>query len=263
LIFCFMQISAFSRDNLSSSILEEGKLLFRLEKASWYATDFFLENFKDKRDSIGGYLSYQNKDKVVSIFLNRYDSTKVLVRFTFDFIPKQTPLLIDLENKNQSNEEIELIKIRKDALNRINSNTDGFFKFYKYTSMNPIPIINENGSRVFVLTGPQRNGDVLIGNDYVLTYNTKNEFEKKEKLHNSLVPIPYKMQDKSAVMTMHSHILSDYITSTDICTLLLYKDYVDWKSHIVMSAKYVSLLNLETESLEIMTKEDYEKTIKK
>ena len=42
----------------SEAILQEGKLLYRLEKAAWYSTDHFLANFQDKRNSIGGYLSY-------------------------------------------------------------------------------------------------------------------------------------------------------------------------------------------------------------
>jgi len=259
LFFCFINFSAFSNDKTGSSILEEGKLLFRSEKASWYATDFFLENFKDKRDSIGGYLSYANNDKVISIFLNRFDSTKILVRLTFDSIPKQLPISIDFNNKIPTALELDLIKIRRDALSRVNKNPDGFFKFYKYTSMNPIPIINENGNRVFILTAPQNNGNVLLGNDYLLTYDSNKDFVKKEKLHNSLIPIPFKLKDKSALKTMHSHILSDYITSTDICTLLLYKDFVEWKSHIVISANFVSIFNLDSETLEIMSIEEYEK----
>lgn len=244
----------------SSSILEEGKLLYRLEKASWFATDFFLEHIKDKRDSIGGYLSYINNDnKVISIFYSRYDSSRILARLTFDSIPKKQPIYMDLENSKPTNNEFDLITIRQDAIRRINSNKDTFFRFYKNTSLNPIPLIYKNSKRVFILTGPQNSGYVLIGNDYLLTYNSNNEFKGKERLHNSLVSIPYKMQEKSAIMTMHSHILSDYITSTDICTLLLYRDYVDWKSHIVMTSNYVSILNLETESLVIMKKDDYER----
>lgn len=35
-----------------SKILEEGKLLFRLEKDSWYGTDYFLENFPIKKTQL-------------------------------------------------------------------------------------------------------------------------------------------------------------------------------------------------------------------
>lgn len=250
--------NAFSIDN-TSLILEEGKLLFRLEKASWYATDFFLEYLKDKRDSIGGYLSYSSNDKIISIFYSRFDSSRILVRLTFDSIPKNKPIYMDFENPNPTNIEKDLIIIRKEALRRINLNTDSFFRFYRNTSFNPIPLIDKTGKRVFILTGPQNSGYVLIGNDYVLYYNSNNEFINKIRLHNSLISIPYKMQDKSAIMTMHSHILSEFITSTDICTLLLYKDFVDWKSHMVMTSNYVSILNLESETLQIMTKEEYDK----
>lgn len=61
---------------------------------------------------------------------------------------------------------------------------------------------------------------------------------------------------------MHSHILSDCISSTDISTLLLYKDYVEWKTHYVFSKKYVSIFDLKNESLLIMKSKDFNKIVK-
>ncbi len=52
---------------------------------------------------------------------------------------------------------------------------------------------------------------------------------------------------------MHSHVISDLINPTDICTLLLYKEFVDWKTHYVMSKKFVSIFDLEKETLSVIT----------
>lgn len=74
LLFILSNAFAHSQNKKSEKILNEGKLLFRLEKGSWYGTDDFLARFKNKRDSIGGYLSYQNSEnKINTIFFSRYD----------------------------------------------------------------------------------------------------------------------------------------------------------------------------------------------
>lgn len=253
---------SYSQNKKTEKILNEGKLLFRLEKGSWYGTDDMLARFSSKKDSIGGYLSYENgRNKINTIFFSRFDSNKILVRYEFDSLPKTKPIKIDSTNHLASDLEKSLIKIRQDARERAYSNEDKFFSFYEKTALNFIPVINENGRNVFVLTGPQISGVVLIGNDYKLEYNKKNEFVKKMKIHNSILQFPYKSENKEnpTVSTYHSHVVTEYISSTDICTLLLYKDYVEWKQHIVMSKKEVSIFDLEKESLFTMKRKDWEK----
>jgi hypothetical protein len=249
-ILVFVQIYAYSDENDEKAVLEEGKLLCRLEKASWYATDYIQANLKGKSDSLGGYLSYQNdENKIITIFYSRYDLNYILVRMLFDFNPKKEPLLIDIQNHSILKAEIDLISIRQDAMKQVFTDTTKFFKFYENTSFNLIPLINEKGKRVFILTGPQNSGEIIIGNDYLLTYNSKNEFENKVKLHNSLLKFPFKPKELNSIMGVHNHILYDGFTSTDICTLLLYKDFVSWKYHAVMFGKYVSYFDLENETI--------------
>ena len=253
---------AYSQNKETEKILNEGKLLFRLEKGSWYGTDDMLARFKTKKDSIGGYLSYENEEnKINTIFFSRFDSNKILVRYEFNSLPKTKPIKIDSTNHIASDLEKSLIKIRQDAKDRAYSNEDKFFSFYENTALNFIPVINENGRNVFVLTGPQVSGVVLIGNDYKLDYNKKDEFVKKMKIHNSILQFPYTSENKEnpTVSTYHSHVVTEYISSTDICTLLLYKNYVEWNQHIVMSEKEVSIFDLEKESLFTMKRKAWEK----
>ncbi|WP_299184698.1 hypothetical protein [uncultured Aquimarina sp.] len=255
-------IFAYSQNKETEKILNEGKLLFRLEKGSWYGTEDMLARFKTKKDSIGGYLSYENKEnKIKTIFFSRFDSNKILVQYEFDSLPKTKPIKIDSTNHIASHLEKGLIKIRQDAKDRAYSNEDKFFSFYENTALNFIPVINENGRNVFVLTGPQVSGVVLIGNDYKLEYNKKDEFVKKMKIHNSILQFPYKSDDPENKLesTFQSLVLSEYINSTDICTLLLYKDYVEWEQHYAMSKKYVSIFDLEKENLLIITKKAWDK----
>lgn len=248
----------------SDKILKEGQLLYRLEKASWYGTDYFLDKFPNKRDLIGGYLSYEeDNNRIYTIFFERNFTDHVLARFEFDSLPKQNPFTIDTIKIIANQKETDLIKIRKDALDKINTNTDKFFSFYKNTSYNIIPVITPTERKVYSITGPKTEGVVLIGNDYLFKYDSNNNFKSKGKIHNSIIQLPAKMDsDKNAIATMHSHVISETIEPTDICTLLLYKDFVEWKQHYVISSKYVSIFDLEKELLVIMKKKDWEKMSK-
>jgi hypothetical protein len=227
-ITAVFMVTTLSFGQNQNEVLEEGKLLYKLEKASWYGTDLFLEILSHKKDNIGGYLSYINeKNQVTNIFFERDNPFRIVVRFVFEELPQKNPIIIDTLNHVATTVEKDLITIRQNAIKELSENKDDFFSFYKNTNPNPIPLIHKGKRQVFILTGPTVSDVVIIGNDYLLTYNKKNKLVKKEKIHNSLLEYPYKTEGP----TYHSHVLSDLITSTDICTLLLYKDYVEWKQH--------------------------------
>lgn len=239
----------------SDQILAEGKTLFYLEKASWYGTDYYLANFPDQRDKIGGYLSYVQDNKVVNIFYSRFDRQEILARMYFAANPDQTPIEVDTLNHTATPHEVELITLRHDALDRVSTNEDGFFSYYENTSFNTIPLITGKTKKVYIITAPRNSGVVLLGNDYLLEYNGKLKLKSKTKIHNSLIELPIMNDgDNKAISAMHSHVNSKYIDATDICTLLLYKDYVSWEQHIVISKKQVSLFNLKTETLTVISR---------
>jgi hypothetical protein len=254
--------ASFSQNKETERILEEGKLLFRLEKGSWYGTDDMLARFETKKDSVGGYLSYEtDNSQINTIFFSKFESDKILVRYSFDSLPKVKPIKIDTTNNIASELEKNLILIRQDAKDRASSNEDEFFTYYENTALNFIPVIKGNERNVFVLTGSQVSDLVLIGNDYKLSYDKKNKFDKKMKIHNSILQFPYNSGDKENKMveTFHSHIVTEYISSTDICTLLLYKNYVEWNKHIVMNKKEVSIFDMEKETLFTMKRKAWER----
>lgn len=255
-------LNSSSQNKEAQEILDEGKLLFRLEKGSWYGTDDMLQRFKSKKDSVGGYLSYESANNgITTIFFSRFDHEKILIRYQFDSLPQPQPVYIDTLNNKATILEKDLVTLRQDAKEKVYVNEDDFFRFYRSTSFNIIPLIKNKERKVFILTGPKVPDVVLIGNDYRLTYNDNNEFVKKEKLHNSLLQFEYKSKNKNntTLTTFHSHVTTRYISSTDICTLLLYKDYVEWNQHIVMSESDVSIFNLDKESLLTLSRKAWEK----
>jgi hypothetical protein len=80
-----MTLSVFGQKNPTEEaqpIVAEGKLLYRLEMASWYGTDLFLENYK-KRENIGGYFSYSDNDISNCIFFSKSDNPKVIGTISF------------------------------------------------------------------------------------------------------------------------------------------------------------------------------------
>jgi len=259
-IFLLSNSFVFSQAKVAEAILNEGKLLYRLELGSWYGTDNLMSKLTTKKDSIGGYLSYVNlENRINTIFFSSTNPNYILVRYEFDSLPQPEPLKIDISNHGATDLEKDLISLRLDAVARATANKDKFFSFYENTSLNFIPIINENERAVFVLTGPQNTDAILLGNDYKLFYNKKNKFVKNENIHNTLIVLPTDNEENTVVTSMHSHVLSDYISSTDVCTLLLYKNYASWTQHIVVSANNVSIFDMEKETLFIMTADAWEK----
>ena len=176
-------------------------------------------------------------------------------------MPKPNPIQIDTLSSIATALEKDLIQIRQDALEKITSNADNFFKFYKNISLNPIPIIRDNDRKVYVISGTSVNGIVPLGNDYLFRYNNKNSFISKEKIHNSLIQLQTKSDSTNnpILVTMHSHVISECIDPTDICTLLLYKDFVDWNQHYVISKKFVSIFEMKKETLTIITRKAWDK----
>ena len=235
-------------------IVAEGKLLYRSEMASWYGTDLFLENYKD-RASIGGYFSYSDNGNAKCVFFSKADHPKVIGTISFDSTYNTKTAAIDLNERDFTLNESELYSIRKAALSTLNS--DKLFKTYKNTNLNLIPIINGDQKKVYVLTGPEQNGVVIFGNDYLLTFDKDNNLATKRQLHKNIIPINYGGKQeggKEIEGTMHSHLpeTGDFITATDICTLMLYEKFTGWKQHNVVSKNYLNIWNCLTDQLTVI-----------
>lgn len=240
-----------------AKILEEGILMYKLEKASWYSTDHFLENFREKTTLAGGYVSYQSdKNSYKTIFYSKTKPYQVLATYSYDSLPTVDGLSVDGNQKPASDKETALITIREAAMEDLSNNSKNFYTFYKNTSPNLIPLIAGKEKKVIILTGPQTSGKVIIGNDYLLTFNKKNRLVKREKIHNSMLEFPYNPEDakREGTDSFHSHIVTSYISSTDICTLLLYQEFANINQHYVISKKHVSIFNLAEVKLSIISR---------
>jgi len=243
----------------TDAIVAEGKRLYRSERASWHGTDLFLEKFKEQRNNIGGYLSYESQGASKCIFYSKEETPTVLATISFDssFAPETAQ--IDNSPRKLTAFEQDLASLRMKAVEVINKDT--LFQSYKNTSFNLIPLISGEERKVYVLTGPKVGGVVILGNDYLMNFDKANNLTGKRQLHRNIIPVAYGKQDKEVFGTMHSHLpeTGDFITATDICTLMLYGKTAGWKQHIVISERYISIWNCETNQLVTLTREAWER----
>lgn len=240
-------------------IVAEGKLLYKSEMASWYGTDLFLEKYPN-RQNIGGYFSYSENDVAKCVFFSRSEQPQVIGTISFDSTYDIKTANADLTERRFTAFENQLYQIRKAALAEISS--DEMFKTYENSNLNLIPLINGGDRKVYVLTGPKQNGVVLIGNDYLLTFDNDGKLLTKKQLHQSLIPIYYGGEDtKQVVGAMHTHLpeTGDFMTATDICTLMLYAKFAGWKTHNVVSKNYLNIWNCETNQLTVIPMDTIDK----
>ena len=124
--------------------------------------------------------------------------------------------------------------------------------------LNLVPIIEKDIKRVYVLTGTNLHGVVIFGNDYLMALDENNKITSAKPLHKNIIPVYLKSDSgKTQTETFHIHLspTDEFITATDICTLMLYEKLTTWETHFVRSKKYISIWNCKTNQLVIMTNE--------
>lgn len=240
---------------LAKEIEEEGKYLYRLELAAWYGSDIFKENYDGER-AIGGYFTYIDSKTPKCLFFSKDEQPKVIGLVSFGDIKLIETATIDFKVRDFKRDEKDLFSIRQKALEEIKQ--DSLFKSFTNANLNLIPTIDKDDRKVYVLTAPSIEGVVLFGNDYLLRFDADNKVIDRKEIHRDLIPVEFEEARDS--MTFHTHKLGTdhFISPTDVCTLMLYAKFAGWKRHYVASEKYVSIWNCETESLRIVTKEQFD-----
>jgi hypothetical protein len=247
-------------DFITDSIVNEGKALYRSEWASWYGTDIFLAKCPDKKSLSGGYLSYETADSLVNIFFSKGDAPNVFATISFgkDFDSKNYKL--DTGTRKFTPVENALFSIRTAALKRALS--DSAFKRFKNTGINLVPIIQKDVKKVYILTSPEMNNMVVLGNDYLVNFDSEDQVTAFKKLHKNIQFLSTKADSgKTADVAMHTHLpeSGDFITATDICTLMLYEKFTTWKQHYVISKNDISIWDCKKNQLFIMTMEAWKR----
>jgi len=260
LFFALVTFDGVAQAELEQKIVTEAKKLYKSEMASWYGTDIFMAKFQDKRARARGYFSYSDKKRSTCVFFSDDQPRKILASFTFDSTYNINTAIVDGVEREMNSLEADLVSIRTVALEE-HQKDRALFKSYQKMNPNFIPLSDEYGKRVYILTGPQDNGIVVFGNDYLLSFDDQNNLTDKKQLHANLIVVESKGRDDKVLITsMHSHLptTGDFITPTDICTLMLYCPYTQWKQHVVMSKNFVSIWTCQ-KGLAVMPRESWDK----
>lgn len=254
-----MSIALYGQSNEEKETVKEGNMLYRSEMASWYGTDIFLEKFKDKQKNTGGYFSYIDQNRAVCVFFSNAQTPQIIATFTFDSTYNVNTAIINSQEREMTKHEVDLLKIREVALTRLS--TDKYFEFYQDMNPNVIPVVDDKGKRVYILTASKKAGIVVFGNDYLLTFTNDNNFKSQKRLHNNIITLEYEEDNSDARWSMHTHTkeTGDLITATDICTLMLYEKYANWGQHYVISDKRVSLWDCKKDELVIITRKAWDR----
>ena len=242
---------------IADSITTEGKILFKSEWASWYGTDIFLAKCQNKTSIIAGYISYDTGKGLNNVFFSKGDKPKVIGTTTFQYGYNPNNFNLDTVERDFTEKEKQLFIIRKATIDRINRDT--LFKHYNNTNLNPVPIINNGVKKVYVLTGTNQNGVVIFGNDYLINFGNNDAIDKVSRLHKNIIVMNFGKNsadsNKAVLASIHTHLPSsgNFITATDVCTLMLYEKFTGWPQHIVVSKNYVSLWDCKKNELLILT----------
>jgi hypothetical protein len=244
----------------------EGKKLYRSEMASWYGTNIFMKELKRFRYPQKGYFSYEDSIGVTCVFFSNELNARVIASITFDPTFNVRTARRDTTLRAFTPKEQVLYEIRQKAQDIVN--TDSLFEKFDQTSFNLIPIVEGNIRKVYILTAPGKEDIVLFGNDYLLTYDENNNITGKQKLHTNLIAVTFNTKpdpQNPEIGSIHNHLPgnSEFITATDICTLMLYERFTHWKLHYVISKNYASIWNSETNQLVLMTYSAWDKMNKK
>ncbi len=250
----FLAFPAFSQEvplQVRDSILKEADILYKSEQASWYGTDIFMQEYKGNKNNITGYFSYSMGDDQVCVFYDNAETPNIIGTIKF---PQKGDVLYDSAQRSFSALEKEYYHLRIAAYAEINNDTT-LFRSYKGTNLNLIPIIDDTSRRVYVITGTAKPDVVFLGNDYLLYYTINNKLISKKAIHQGLIPVSYSDPGaKDEMGAVHNHLpeTGHFITATDICTIRLYQKIAKWKQHMVISEKYMSIWNCESNHLLIV-----------
>jgi len=202
------------------SIIKEADLLYKYEKSAWVATDLVFQDPAIK-DSVGEYLTYQDKDEIKTIFVDK-ERENCIAEYIFKKSFDQ-PDNITTGERALTDEEINLLEIRTKILEQL---SDQKYKVNMYEGFSLNPIIMPEGSKykLYLLTGTSQPNIIPFGNDYLFEADRTGKIKSFTKFHSTLIAVEtIGPNGEKVIMPVHTHLrTTPLITATDICTFRLY-----------------------------------------
>jgi len=205
------------------SILAEGNLLYKYEKAAWISTDLARENPIIK-EGFKRYFTYEEQGQIKVIFFSdNFQSCIAEYVFENNF---DKPGLIKIEKRELSEKEKTLFDVRHKIIDDVGENK------YDITipqGYGPNLILLPFGKKykLYIIMGTSQDKIIPFGNDYLFISDKNGKIESWKKFHSGIIPTKIDGGGKGKVKGLgHSHLkTTPLITATDICTFMLYAPF--------------------------------------
>jgi len=156
------------------SILIEGNLLYRYEKAAWISNELAFKNPTVKAE-FHDYLTYEEQGEIRTIILEEKLQT-CIAEYAFENNFDQ-PKSVKIGKRELSDKEKKLIAVREKILKKI------YDKEYEVTvpirgyNLNFILLPFVDKFKLYIITGTTEPNVVPFGNDYIFIANENGEIE--------------------------------------------------------------------------------------
>lgn len=233
------------------SVLAEGTLLYKYEKAAWISTDLAMENETVKND-YAGFFVYQEQGGIRVIILGE-KTENCIAEYSFesDF---SKPKSVKTENRELSNQEKKLLEVRDKIKEGISD------KKYEVTipdgySPNFILLPFAAKYKLYIIMGTSQRDVIPFGNDYLFIADQNGNIENWQKFHSRLIPGYTTFEGDKVTELTHSHLrTTPMITATDICTFMLYAPLYDIDAFSVYSPALGKYMKYSLKDNEITVK---------
>ena len=246
-----IEISEIELKKQLDSVLAEGYLLYRYEKAAWISTDLAMENRTVKKDYTGFFV-YEEQEEIRVIILGK-KSQICIAEYSFesDF---SKPKLERIESRELSNKEKKLLEVRTKILENVADKKYGVTVPDGY-SLNLILLPFDEKYKLYIITGTSQSDVIPFGNDYLFIANKNGKIENWQKFHSRLIPGYTKMDGNKVTELTHSHLkTTPLMTATDICTFMLYAPLYDIDAFSVYSPAIGKYMKYSLKDNEITVK---------
>jgi len=231
------------------SVMATGTLLAKLELASAMSSDFFRSSLDARKDSVGGHVAYMSGERVSAVYFSASNPSLIYHTYSFNKNIDFGSLQLDSHQRAATAKEQQLVNLQQAAVADVFSDSTNFYSAYKFTALHYIPLVDSVRRVVYIRTVSTREQFTIFGNDYRLTFDSTNALIKREKLHQSLMPIEASPKSSGSrpdtVVTHHSHSIlsSELPTETDVCALLVVAGHVPWQTHAVLTPTWNCVWN--------------------
>ena len=249
---------------IENAILEDGQRLYQMEMATRLGVEIFTNDLYDLHAKTGGYFPYKDGKLFKCVFYNKLAEAEIVATISFDSTFNAQNEMVNTTLRPMNWLEKDLYKMNEHALDDIKRDTT-FYKFYTNTTTSLLPFVDKNHRSIYVITKSLDPTVVIFGNDYQIDFDNAGYIASRRVLHDSLITMetsskdPYADESMEAVTHRHSGGTGEYMTPTDVCTIMLNQKKSCWQHQVVIGPNYVSVWYCDVNEFQATTKKEWYK----